>query len=53
MVSCVTPGAQLSQQTDHSSIRYEVYVERKGVSNDMVVVEGDLYLAFISFLYNN
>jgi hypothetical protein len=53
MVSCVPPRAQLSQQTEHSFIRYEVYIERKGVSNDMVVAEGDLYLAFRSFLYNN
>ena len=45
MVSCV---AQLNQQTEHSSIRYEVYMERKGVSNDMLVAEGDLYQAFRS-----
>jgi hypothetical protein len=50
MVSCV---AQLNQQTEHSSIRYEVYMERKGVSNDMVAAEGYIYLAFRSFLYNN
>ena len=47
MVSCVAPGAKLSQQTEHSSIRYEVYMERKGVSNDMVVAEGDLYQKFL------
>jgi hypothetical protein len=52
MVSCVAPRAQLGQQTEQSSIRYEVYnyMERKGVSNDMPVAEGDLFLAFRSFL---
>ena len=49
MVSCV---AQLNQQTEHSSIRYEVYMERKGVSNEMLLAEGDLYLAFRSFKLN-
>jgi hypothetical protein len=44
MVSCVAPGAKLSQQTEHSSISYEVYM---GVSNDMVVAEGDLYQKFL------
>jgi hypothetical protein len=46
MVSCIAPRAQLSQRTEQSSIRYEVYMERNGISNDMV--EGDLYLAFIT-----
>ena len=50
MVSCVAPMTQFIQQTEQSSIRYEVYMERKGVSNDMLVAEGDLYLAFRSFL---
>jgi hypothetical protein len=52
MVSCVAPGAKLSQQTEHSSIRYEVYMERKGVSNDMVVAEGDLYQKFLIQQFN-
>ena len=52
MVSCVAPRAKLSQQTEQSSIRYEVYMERKGVSNEMLLAEGDLYLAFRSFKLN-
>ena len=49
MVSYVAPRAQLSQQT---SISYDVYMERKGVSNEMLLAEGDLYLAFRSFKLN-
>jgi hypothetical protein len=46
MVSYIAPRAQLSQQT---SISYDVYMERKGVSNEMLLAEGDLYLAFYGF----
>ena len=44
MVSCVAPRTQLSsQQTEQSSTRYKVYMEIKGVSIEMLVMEGDQY----------
>jgi hypothetical protein len=42
--------AQLSQQTEQSSHQVQCVHGVLGVSNDMVVAEGDLYLAFRSFL---
>jgi hypothetical protein len=45
MVSYLAPRAQLSQQTEQSSISYDVYMERKGVSNEMH------FMVFQKFLF--